>query len=399
MLHNIVEIVHKCTKIYTKYGVSWKSMIIKNADVFTEEGVFERKDIYISEGYFSNVSDDLDEIEGENCWLIPGLTDIHFHGCAGYDFCDGTEEAIQAIADYEAGVGVTTIIPATMTLSEEKLIAIAKAARAHKNEGGAVLCGIYLEGPFISHEKKGAQNERYIHRPDIDMFHQIQKASGGMVKFSAIAPEVEGALEFIENEKENITLSIAHSNADYETAKTAIQKGVTHITHLYNAMNPISHRAPGIIIAAADDACCEAELICDGIHVHPAVVRNTLKMFGDDRIIFVSDSMRATGLKDGCYELGGQPVIVKGNLAVLEDGTIAGSNTNLMECMIRAAKEMEIPLETAVKCAAVNSAKSAGIYDKYGSITIGKVANAVLLNKTDLSVKKVILKGKVFIKS
>ena len=189
-------------------------------------------------------------------------------------------------------------------------------------------------------------------------------------------------------------MSIAHTDTDYETAKEAIEAGVSHVTHLYNAMNPINHRNPGPIIAASDDDACEAELICDGVHIHPAVVRNTLKMFGPDRVIFISDTMMAAGLPDGMYELGGQPVRAQGNRATLEDGTLAGSNTNLMECMRTAVLQMHVPLETAVRCAAVNSARSVGIYDRYGSITSGKVANAVLLRKEDLTVKQVILKGK-----
>lgn len=370
-------------------------MIIKNAEVFTEEGVFEKRDIYIRDGLFADESpEDEEVIDGEGCYAIPGLTDIHFHGCVGKDFCDGTEEAIQAIADYEASVGVTTIVPATMTFSEEKLTRIARAAKAHKNEKGAIFCGINMEGPFIAMKKKGAQNGKYIHKPDIAMFNRLQEESGGLFKLVDLAPEVEGAMDFIRAKKDEVVLSIAHTTTDYETAKEAIEAGVHHMTHLYNAMNPINHREPGPIIAASDDDRCEAELICDGVHIHPAVVRNTLKMFGPDRVIFISDTMMAAGLSDGMYELGGQPVIVKGNRATLEDGTIAGSNTNLMECMKTAVQEMNVPLETAVRCAAVNSAKSVGIYDHYGSITSGKVANAVLLDKKDLAVKQVILKGK-----
>ena len=214
-------------------------------------------------------------------------------------------------------------------------------------------------------------------------------------KLVDLAPEEEGAMEFIRAEKGKVVLSIAHTTADYETAKAAIEAGVTHMTHLYNAMNPINHRAPGPIIAAADDEYCEAELICDNVHIHPAIVRNTFKMFGEDRVIFISDTMEAAGLEDGMYELGGQPVIVKGNRATLEDGTIAGSNTNLMKCMRTAVKQMGIPLEKAVKCAAVNPAKSIGIYDQYGSITPGKVANAVLLDQETLEIKGVILKGQM----
>ena len=374
-------------------------MIIRNAEVYTEQGIFEKKDIAVCGEQFAEESAAAGEcdgeiLDGEGCYLIPGLTDIHFHGCVGRDFCDGTEEAIQAIADYEASVGVTTIVPATMTFSEEKLTEIAKAARNHKNEKGAILCGINMEGPFITMKKKGAQNGKYVHRPDVEMFDRLQKEAGGLFKLVDIAPEVEGAMEFIRAKKDEVVLSIAHTDTDYETAKEAIEAGVSHVTHLYNAMNPINHRNPGPIIAASDDDTCEAELICDGVHIHPAVVRNTLKMFGSDRVIFISDTMMAAGLPDGMYELGGQPVRAQGNRATLEDGTLAGSNTNLMECMRTAVLQMHVPLETAVRCAAVNSAKSVGIYDRYGSITPGKVANAVLLRKEDLTVKQVILKGK-----
>lgn len=387
-------------------------MIIKNAKVYMEYGRFDDVDVCIEGGIFTNLlsqSDNLGKIErvkqeiidGSGCYLIPGLTDIHFHGCMGRDFCDGTEEALRAIAEYEASVGVTTICPATMTFPEEMLTTIVKAAKAYQsetaacqNDKSAILCGINMEGPFISEKKKGAQNGAHIQVPDADMFERIQKAGGGLIKIVDIAPEVEGAMEFIKGKKGKVVLSFAHSDADYDTAKAAIEAGISHVTHLYNAMNPIHHRNPGPIIAAADSEACEVELICDGVHIHPAVVRNTLKMFGEDRVIFISDSMMAAGLDDGMYELGGQPVHVKGNLALLEDGTIAGSNTNLMKCMITAVKEMDVPLETAIRCAAVNPAKAIGIYDKYGSIEPGKVANAVLLYAEDLSIKQVILKGK-----
>lgn len=390
-------------------------MIIKNAKVYTKQRIFEKKDVYIEDDIFAEIWTAAKEtivhgadekvkaeeiIDGSGCYLIPGLTDIHFHGCMGKDFCDGTEEAIRTIAEYEASVGVTTICPATMTFPEEKLTDIVRAAgaycseKASNTEKAAILCGINMEGPFISERKKGAQNGAYIHEPEVDMFERMQESGKGLIKIVDIAPEVDGAMEFIKAKKGEVVLSLAHSDADYDTAKAAIEAGISHVTHLYNAMNPIHHRNPGPIIAAADSETCQAELICDGVHVHPAVVRNTLKMFGEDRVIFISDSMMAAGLDDGQYELGGQPVSVKGNLALLEDGTIAGSNTNLMKCMITAVKEMGVPLETAVRCAAVNPAKAIGIYDRYGSIEPGKIANAVLLHAEDLSIKQVILKGK-----
>ncbi len=375
-------------------------MIIKNASVFTEEGKFAKQDIFIKDGKFVVSAEEADGeeiIDAKECFAVPGLTDIHFHGCMGHDFCDGTREAITAMAEYEASVGVTSIVPATMTLGEDTLQGICETAAAYvkevKNDKAADLCGINMEGPFVAASKKGAQNGAYIRKPDVEMFDKLNRASGNMIKLVAIAPEVEDAMEFIKAKKDETVLSVAHTATDYDTAMEAFEKGATHVTHLYNAMNPYTHRAPGPIAAAADSGA-EVELICDGVHIHPAVVRTTFKIFGDDKVILISDSMMATGLEDGDYSLGGQAVKVVGNLATLADGTIAGSATNLMDCMRTAVQKMHIPLESAVKCAAVNSAKSVGIYDKYGSITPGKVANVVLLKKNDLALEKVILRGK-----
>lgn len=377
-------------------------MIIKNASVYTEDGRFINKDIWIEEDRFVDCEQKVSDktvVDATGCYAIPGLTDIHFHGCVGYDFCDGTREAIDAMAAYEASVGVTNIVPATMTLGEDTLLEICKAAKAYREEGpkekGARLCGINMEGPFVAPSKKGAQNGAYIRTPDIEMFDKLNEASGFMVKLIAIAPEVEGAMEFIEERHDEVVMSLAHTATDYDTAVLAFEKGANHVTHLYNAMNPYTHRAPGLVGAAADTHKVEVELICDGVHIHPASVRTTFKMFGDDRIILISDSMMATGLEDGDYSLGGQAVKVVGNLATLQDGTIAGSATNLMDCMRTAVLKMGIPLESAVKCAAVNPAKSVGIYDQYGSITPKKKANVVLLKKEDLSLREVILEGQL----
>lgn len=377
-------------------------MVIRNASVYTEDGIFLERDIYIEGKRFVDCEEkvtDRTETDASGCVAIPGLTDIHFHGCMGYDFCDGTREAVDAMAAYEASVGVTNIVPATMTLSEEMLLDICKTARAYAEEGEkearAHFHGINMEGPFISFEKKGAQNGEYIHRPDIAMFDRLNEASGNRVKLLAIAPEEEGAMELIEERHDRAVMSVAHTCADYDTTVRAFGKGASHMTHLYNAMNSYTHRAPGPIGAAADTHKVEVELICDGVHIHPASVRTTFKIFGDDRIILISDSMRATGLEDGDYTLGGQDVKVKGNLATLHDGTIAGSVTNLMDCLRAAVLRMGIPLESAVKCAAVNPAKSVGIYEEHGSITPGKIADVVLLEKDGLGLRQVVLAGKV----
>lgn len=367
---------------------------IINGLVFHEDGSFTPDTVYICgekivsqevyEKECSTASGNEMVTDAAGNYVIPGLTDIHFHGCMGSDCCDGTVEAFQTIARYELSQGITSIIPATMTMSEEVLSQICRAAKTYRDtaeENAADFCGLYMEGPFINAAKKGAQNEKYITPANTAMLNRLQDLSGNMLRTVAIAPETAGAMDFIRENSSRVNISIAHTTADYDTAKEAIACGASQLTHTYNAMPPFSHRAPGPIGAAADDEHCRAELICDGIHIHPAVVRTTFKIFGDDRIIFISDSMRAAGLADGQYDLGGQNVTVKGNLAVLEDGTIAGSVTNLMDCVRTAVHDMGIPFASAVKCAAVNPAKAVGIYDAYGSLTPGKFANIVILDK------------------
>lgn len=369
-------------------------MIIKNGKVFTNEGTFEEKDLYVEGEYFQKETTDDRIVDAKDCYVIPGLVDVHFHGCVGYDMCDGTKEAIQKLAEYEATNGILAICPATMTIPEADLLKIMSAAKAYEGKTGADLVGINMEGPFISAAKKGAQKEDDIKTPDLAMYRKLQEASGGLIKLVDLAPETDKAMEFIDQVKDEVHISIAHTTADYDTAMTAIRHGADHVTHLYNAMPSFTHRAPGVI-GAARDGECYVELICDGVHIHPSCVRATFKMFGDDKIVLISDSMMATGMEDGQYELGGQPVTVVGNRATLtEGGAIAGSATNLMDCMRTAVKEMGIPLYSAVKCATVNPAKSIGIEQKYGSLEEGMYANAVLLDQ-ELNIVSVIQKGQV----
>lgn len=372
-------------------------MIIRNVKVFQKDGAFKAGEIYINGSRIADMSQDSGSeeiLDGKGAYAIPGLTDIHFHGCVGHDFSDGTQEAIKALAEYELSQGITQICPATMTLAEESLMKISRAAANYDNASGARLVGINMEGPFVSEKKKGAQNGLYIRKPDADMFRRLQKEAGGLYKLIALAPEEEGAMEFIDELKEEAVISLAHTTADYETSMEAFRRGASHVTHLFNAMPPFSHREPGVTGAAFDTPDCDVELIADGIHICPTMVRAVFRLFGDDRVILISDSMMATGLTDGDYSLGGQPVKVKGNLATLADGTIAGSATNLMDCLRTAVKKMGIPLESAVKCAAVNSARSIGIDDRYGSLEPGKIANIVLLDE-ELGLQAVIYDGKV----
>ena len=378
-------------------------MIIRNALVYGEDKTFSRLDIRIEEDVFTEICPSLAPSENESVldadglYAIPGLIDIHFHGCMGHDFCDGTVEAIDAITRYEASCGVTSVCPATMTVSPESLVQVMDAARTYNESlarpGQASLVGINMEGPFISEAKKGAQAAEHIRLCDEALFCSLQERSGGLIKLVDIAPENEGAMEFIDALHDKVTISLAHTTADYQTAKEAYDRGARHATHLYNAMPPFTHRAPGVVGAAFDSPHCRAELICDGVHIHPSVVRATFQLFGDDRMILISDSMRAAGMEDGQYTLGGQDVAVKGKYATLvSDGALAGSVTNLMDCMRTAVKEMQIPLESAIACATMNPAKAIGIYDRYGSISTGKIAKLVLLDQ-DLNLSQVIIHG------
>lgn len=390
-------------------------MFIHHVKIYTEEKKFIPGAIQIGDGIITGVFPEENKpelrsakrkaeeqkeevIDGQGAYAIPGLIDLHLHGCMGADFCDGTIDAIAKMAEYEASVGVTAIVPATMTLPVKELEHILQVAAAYQKEKQpperADLLGINMEGPFISPAKKGAQDEKNILPCDVKLCERFLKLSDGLVKYVGIAPEEStNALEFINKMKDRVSLTLAHTNADYDQAKAAFDAGADHATHLYNAMSAFSHRTPGVVGAVFDSPHVMAEMICDGVHVHPAVVRATLKMLGADRLILISDSMRATGMPDGQYTLGGLDVNVAGNHATLvSDGALAGSVTNLMDCMRIAVKNMKIPLETAVACVTINPAKSLGVYDRYGSLTPGKRADVVLLDP-NLDVMAVVKEG------
>ena len=240
--------------------------------------------------------------------------------------------------------------------------------------------------------KKGAQNGAWLHAPDVAMLRRLMEASEGLVKLVSVAPEEPGAIDFIREVSQEVNVSVAHTTAGYDTALEAFRQGAREVTHLFNAMPAFSHRAPGVVGAALDSPWSRVELICDGIHIHPSVVRATFKMFGADRVVLISDTMRAAGMSDGQYDLGGQDVVVKGPLATLADGTIAGSVTDLMACM-KTAVSFGIPMEDAVRAAAVNPAKAIGIFDRVGSLEPGKQANVAVLGP-DLELKTVFFHGR-----
>lgn len=385
-------------------------MIISGGKIFLSQGEFAEGKIQIKDGKIDKISlkgedtapplkstEQEAHIDATGLYIIPGLVDIHLHGCVGYDFCDGNEKAFAEIARYEASEGITTIVPATMTLAEEELAKIFKtagdycASEANLAADRSTIRGINMEGPFVSMQKKGAQNGAYIVKPDMAFFSKMQQLSGNLIKQVAVAPEEDKNLAFIREAAQNTVVSLAHTMADYETARQAFRAGANHVTHLYNAMPPLHHRDPGVIGAAMEEKVYE-ELICDGIHVHPVMVRLAFQLFGADHICMISDSMMATGMPDGQYALGGQAVTVTGKKAVLADGTIAGSASNLMDCMRNAVLSMGIALEDALKACTITPAKSLGIDDVCGSILEGRTADMVFLDEK-LCVKMVLKDG------
>lgn len=366
-------------------------MIIKNGSVFQEDKTFVKKDIYIEKGKIAAASDHVTKeeiIDAEGLLVLPGLVDIHSHGAVGHDFSDGSREGLKKILTYQYNHGVTSYCPTTMTIEADKLRKILREMNGWKDERGmAHVAGIHMEGPFLDVSKKGAHRKEYIISPDVDFFRECNNICGNLIRLVTMAPNTKNAIEFIRELKDEVVISLGHTAADYSTAKEALQAGANHVTHLYNAMNPLEHRAPGLIGAAFEDKNCMAELISDGIHVHESMVRAAFQLF-PGRIILISDSMRATGMKNGTYDLGGQQVTVNGRCATLADGTIAGSVTNLFDCM-RTAVSFGIPVEEAIAAATVNPAKSIGIYHLAGSLTPGKRADVILTDK-NLNLVKVI---------
>ena len=373
-------------------------MRIINGDVFDLNEGFIARDLHTDGPLIAPASGDDITIDATDCYVIPGLVDVHFHGAVGEDFSDATADGLQAIADFELSQGVTYICPAGMTLPEDQLEQICKNTAAHrrKDTTGAEVVGVHLEGPFLSFAKKGAQNAEYLHEPDSDMLARLQAAAEGSVRLVTVAPEEPNGIEFVRKATEmGITVSVGHTIADYDTAKAAFEAGACHATHLYNGMPPLHHRAPSVIGAAFDTPGVKAELICDGIHIHGAMVRFTFQLFGKERMVLISDSLRATGMPDGQYPFGGQEIEVHGNRATIvgHPETLAGSVTSLMGCL-RQAVAFGIPLEDAVRACTYNPAQTIKIDDRAGTLDIGKEASIVLLNKEDLSVKKIIFKGK-----
>ena len=372
-----------------------RDMRYENGWIFAG-GRFVRGGFSVENGRFAHVLEDVpgpaEDLDG--ALVIPGLVDIHVHGCAGADFSDGDYAGLVRMARYLARRGVTSFAPASMTLPYDALDKAFHAAARLRREGladGARLMGIQMEGPFLSREKRGSQNPAYLRLPDWDRFLRLYDAAEGLLRIVDVAPELPGAVEFTRRASEKCRVSVAHTAAGYDQAAAVFDAGATHLTHLFNAMSGIHHRHPGPIGAASERENVTAELICDGIHVHPSAVRMAFRLF-PGRICLISDALRCCGMADGSYSLGGQEILLSGGVARLTGGAIAGSAADLYQCMRRAVS-FGIPREQAVWAATALPARVIGRESETGAIADGRAADFVICGG-ELEPEAVYLGGK-----
>lgn len=368
----------------------------KNTWIVTEDGL-KKTSLTYDEKFTSLGNDEEGLVElPDNYVVVPGFIDEHIHGAAGSDAMDGTTQDLNNIAKALASEGTTAFCATTMTQSPENITKALEAVKEYReanHEDGAEVLGVHLEGPFISKDFVGAQPIEYVAQPNVEVFKKYQEASGNSVKIVSLAPEVEGSTELIEYLKsQNIVASIGHTNAKYADVEKAVKAGATTLTHTYNAMKPVHHREIGTVGAGFlfDELACEC--ICDGIHVSAPAIRLLYKNKPSDKMVLITDAMRAKHMPDGVSELGGQVVIVKNGEARLENGTLAGSVLKMNNAVKNVMKFLDLPLEEVVKLASINPAKNLGVDDYLGSIKVGKRADFVILNQ-DLNVVKTVRAG------
>ena len=320
------------------------------------------------------------DIDAKGYRVIPGLIDIHTHGICGIDTMDADFESL---CRFYAQNGTTAVLPTTMTLGYDSL---QKVCNSKSVFPGAQILGFHFEGPYISKKYKGAQNEKFIKNPSVDDFEQFKN-----VKMITVAPEIDGCIDFIKEISKDCVVCIGHTDCDYETASKAIENGAKCLTHTFNAMPALHHRNPGPI-GAAFDKKIYAQIICDGLHVSPAMVRMAYNLFGENRLILISDSLNCTGLPDGEYQSGGLEVFLKVGEARLKDGTLAGSSFTLWQC-VKKAVDIGIPFESAVKMATETPAELLGV--NKGKIAKGYDADLLIIDD-ELNISSVIINGEIF---
>lgn len=360
-------------------------MLFKNGKVFTGEK-FEEVSVRTEGAKITEVGPGLAERAGEEVvelgedLLIPGFIDLHTHGCMGYDFSTATKEEIGEMCRFYLSRGITSVAGTTMTMSyEDYKKAAATIGEYMDTVEDHNLIGINMEGPFLSVEKKGAHDPQYITDASQEKMEELNRLARGHFLIVDIAPECPGALDFIRKNSRDFVISVAHTAADYEKAMEAFEAGATEVTHLFNAMNGLGHRDPGVP-GAAFAAGANVEMICDGIHIHPTVMRMVHRMF-KERLLVISDSMSAAGLQDGEYVLGGLPVSVREGKATLASGTIAGSTTDMLKELGVWMDVCGLAMEEILPCMTSNQARAVRMEDKIGSIEAGKAADLVVISQ------------------
>lgn len=358
---------------------------------------FEKTDIRTEGGKITQIGAGLSEEAGEEVvelgenFLIPGFIDLHTHGCMGYDFSTADRDEIDKMCAFYFSRGITSVAGTTMTMGyEDYKKAAATIGEYMESVEDHNLIGINMEGPFLSVEKKGAHDPQYIIDASQEKMDELNDLAKGHFLIVDVAPERPGAIDFIEKNSKDYVISVAHTAAGYEKAMEAFRAGATEVTHLFNAMNGLGHRDPGVP-GAAFASGANVEMICDGIHIHPTVMKMVYKMMGD-HLMVISDSMSAAGLQDGEYVLGGLPVYVKEGKATLKDGTIAGSTTDMLKEMGVWMDQCGLSMEEILPCMTIHQARAVHMEDRIGSIESGKAADLVIISP-DREIKAVYKNG------
>ena len=366
---------------------------IINAKIITDKEVlegyalsFNRKVLSLSK----EVSKESEVIDAQGLYLSAGFIDIHIHGSNGFDVMDATPEALEGISKSVLQTGTTSFLATTMTMSQEAIIKALENIQNFKSQNGAKILGVHLEGPFINGAKKGAQNDKYIAKPNMALIEPFM----ALIKMITLAPEVEGGREFIEDMKKHhphVLLSIGHSDATYEESKKSFSWGISHATHIFNAMNPLHHREPGIVgaVLEADEVSCD--VIADLVHIHPSFF-NLLYQLKKEQLLLITDAIRAGCLACGISEIGGQKVIVKEGEARLEDGTLAGSVLKLNEALKNFYDHTNIGLVELLKMVTKIPAEKLGL--KKGVLVQGYEADLVLFDE-EFGISKVYIDGDI----
>ncbi len=382
-----------------------RTLIVNARLVMAKEIVF-MKQLIIEDGMIAAVIDEGktdfcdNVIDGKGMYLTPGFIDIHAHGNSGCDIMDCDPAGLETIATYQLQTGVTSFLATTLTASKVQLRdcvkLVADYVKSQKSDVSEVL-GIYVEGPYFAYAKAGAQPREHLRLPDIGELEALLAAGDGLIKVVSLAPELEGSQAAIGYlKKHRVTVALGHTTADYRVTKQAITAGASLATHLFNAMRPFDHREPGIVGAFLEDDRTMIELIADGVHLHDATIRLAVKAKGADKVILVSDQIRAAGLKDGTYRLGEDVIAVSQGVARLADGALAGSTFDLAMALKRMVKELGFGLAEAIGMVTINPAKAIGVDHILGSVAPGKQADLLLINE-DLAIAHVIKKGKLII--